>query len=1384
MTERLLLEVADGGRVTVQSWPEGELIPSRVGEPVALEQPLDGPVLEELRWYLEDYLRAPFGVYGERGLQVAVQLPLWGEQVFSAVFGAGPARDAYLRARARAESRNGCVELVVVSGAAQPLGWPWELMRDPGRPTTLALDARMVVSRTMPTADLGEVFTVGGSRLRVLMVISRPRGTRDVGYQMIARPLLERLAAVRGRVELVVLRPPTVDHLHEVLADAREAGEPFQVVHFDGHGVFGQPSSPLGGAGRPVMFRNPGPQGMLAFEKAEGGSDLVPAEDVARVLKQARVPVVVLNACQSAVVGSQVEAAVATRLLQEGTAAVVAMAYSVYAVAAAEFMAAFYERLFAGDRVSEAVAAGRRRLAQQDLRPSPMGLMPLADWVVPVLYARSEVRFPGLRTERSAGRSLEEMLDGIRERPPRDEAGPEQALEAVGGFVGRDALLYTLDVAARLQRVVVLHGPGGTGKTELAKAFGRWWRDTGALDHPDGVIWHSFEPGVASFGLAGVITNIGLRLFGTQFALLNPDERQAVVEEVLGERRLLLVWDNFESVRTMPDPTRATPPLPETERNQLRDFLTRMAAHGTSAVIITSRTREDWLGPQLRRVEVPGLDTEEAGQYADHLLKPYPDAQPRREVKAFGELMQWLDGHPLSMRIILPHLDTTSPQDLLAGLQGTTALPDAETGERTTSLAASITYSFTHLPPADQHALTALSLLHGTADADVLAIFSAEPETPEPFRGRTAAEWGLLLDRAAGVGLLAPLGAGMYRIHPALPAYLTAHWRTQAPDTYRDQHTTSIHTLLAAHAAFGEWLTQQIHSGDAQLAMGLIHYQQRTLGSMLGHALHHSLWNLAQAIAQPLNEYWDARGLMEEARAWVDRARLLLETADGSAPGLDTPAGTLWLFLTGAQANRQMMARQLDQADRTYHDILNAQQQQPATPQQRVHLAVTCHQLGRVAQSRGRLEEAEDWYRQSLTIKEDLNNRPGIASTYHQLGVVAQERGQLEEAEDWYRQSLTITEDVNNRPNMAITYHQLGMVAQERGQLEEAEDWYRQSLTIKEDLNNRPGIASTYHQLGRVAQSRGRLEEAEDWYRQSLTITEDVNNRPGMAITYHQLGMVAQERGRLEEAEDWYRQSLTIEEDLNNRPGMAIAYHQLGRVAQSRGRLEEAEDWYRQSLTIEEDLNNRPGMAITYHQLGVVAQEREQLEEAEDWYRQSLTIKEDLNNRPGMAITYHQLGRVAQERGRLEEAEDWYRQALTIEEDLNNRPGMAITYHQLGMVAQERGRLEEAEDWYRQALTIEEDLNNRPDMATSYGQLGLLAEARHRTGEALVWMVRCVALFDQFPHPATGPGPGHLKRLTHTLGIAALEGAWQNITGKRLPLAVRHHVLTDPPTAT
>ena len=65
LPDRLLVDLGGDGQVKVLSWPDTGL-PEEVSQ-MPLAWPLDMAALEDLRWYLEDYLLAPFGVWEDRG---------------------------------------------------------------------------------------------------------------------------------------------------------------------------------------------------------------------------------------------------------------------------------------------------------------------------------------------------------------------------------------------------------------------------------------------------------------------------------------------------------------------------------------------------------------------------------------------------------------------------------------------------------------------------------------------------------------------------------------------------------------------------------------------------------------------------------------------------------------------------------------------------------------------------------------------------------------------------------------------------------------------------------------------------------------------------------------------------------------------------------------------------------------------------------------------------------------------------------------------------------------------------------------------------------------------------------------------------------------------
>ena len=988
---------------------------------------------------------------------------------------------------------------------------------------------------------------------------------------------------------MTVLRPPTFENLREHL---RERPNHYHIVHFDGHGSYGQAHAP---SGSPHMLQ--GPEGRLIFEDDQGKPDPITAEQLSVLLRQHHIPAIVLNACQSAMVDQGAKdpfASVAAALLKSGIRSVVAMAYSLYVSGAQEFLPAFYRDLFRTGDVAQAARSGRQRMFEQKDRVCARGRYPLDDWLVPVVYQQEPFDFSFAKKAKKA------KADGGPELP-----GEARDTENPYGFIGRDGAVLALERAMhRPPAGLLIQGLGGVGKTTLARGFLQWLHATDGLGK--GCFWFTFQDiRSAEF----VFNRMGEALFGPQFITAEMGAKLDALAKVFRENRFLIVWDNFEVVRGIPGtPVAAT--LSGEDQALLKTFLAKLRG-GQTKVIITSRSDEEWL-ETTNRYEIPlgGLQGEERWDYCEVILRDLGLTIDRKDADLVT-LMDLLGGHPLAMRVILPRLAKLKAAALIQALQSNlTALgPSGDPAQD--KLFATLRFAEQSLPDDLRPLLVPLALHERFVDADYLEIMAKQVDP-----SWTRAPIDRFLVALAVAGLLHDRGQGVFEMHPALTGFLRATRPPGASGESGERWSRAFVDLmgrLADHLAPRELHEQRgpffLHGANFHVALG----EAERLGMDLHFA---ALIQSLAAHAQNTRNFQEAAHLFERL-ATSQRNR-------------------------GAQGEAPIMIAQTSPGGAVVPQVLAIGEAGDE------HAASTYHQLGMIAQEQRDFASAEQWYRKALAIEEKQGNEHGAAITYHQLGIIAEEQRDFASAEQWYRKSLAIKEKQGDEHGAAITYHQLGRIAQEQRDFASAEQWYRKSLAIKEKQGDEHGAAITYHQLGRIAQEQRDFASAEQWYRKALAIKEKQGDEHGAAITYHQLGMIAQEQRDFASAEQWYRKALAIKEKQGDEHGAAITYHQLGMIAEEQRDFASAEQWYRKALAIKEKQGDEHGAASTYHQLGMIAQEQRDFASAEQWYRKALAIYEKQGDEHGAASTYHQLGMIAEEQRDFASAEQWYRKALAI----------------------------------------------------------------------------------------------------------------------------------------
>ena len=879
---------------------------------------------ENIRWYLEDFLKYPQEPAPKIAAKIEERMAEIGIELFEKVFRAN-SEIGLLWEEVRDRLNETRVE--IISGVTEATTIPWELMRSPETNMPLALAAKAFFRK--PDRAVSESQTPKSSRdkIRILLVICRPGGENDVAFRSVATKLIKGLTqSGREIFQLDVLRPPNYDRLKSALQQAKKEGQPYDIVHFDGHGEYG-------------AFTSSKIRGHLIFEKpnSQDKGEPIPGKILGKLLKKTGVSLLLLNACRSAyaevptepgktLVDQKAQAyeTLAQEVMNAGVAGVIAMRYNLYVVTAAQFVTDLYAALAKGQTLGEAVTQGRKQLNTEQMREIKITskTQKLQDWTVPIVYEVAPVApFPTFpETERQPFNIGQN--NAVSTQAKLDTQLPENP---DAGFFGRDETLLALDRAFDTEKIVLLHSYAGNGKTSVAAEFGRWYAETGGVTGL--VLFTSFE---WYMSLARVIDKIGqifkqlLEARGVHWSALNDEERQIEALEVLREQSVLWIWDNVEPVAGFPAGTKSA--WSETEQQELVKFLQDVTRETETKFLLTSRRNEqEWLGDMAHRIIMPAMPIPERVQLARALAEQ--QGHQLGSVTEWLPLLQFSMGNPLTIRVLVGQAllyglrSKEQIEDFVAKLRLGEGVIDDEREGRSSSLGASLSYGFEQA--FNEHERQQLALLHlfqGFVNVDVLC-WMGEPDTDwciPALCGLTRAVGISLLNRAADIGLLTTQESGRYFVHPAVPWYFKSLFDKYYPNTSvfeakESRATLATRAFVQAMGDFGDYCYRQYDQGKWQV-INLLIFEEANL-------LHARQISLAKSWSNGIvNPMQGIKALYEHTGRWSEWGKLVGEilpefvdvATDRPLPGREI----LWILVTEYRVKFAITKRQWEVAER------------------------------------------------------------------------------------------------------------------------------------------------------------------------------------------------------------------------------------------------------------------------------------------------------------------------------------------------------------------------------------------------------------------------------------------------------------------------------------
>ena len=509
----------------------------------------------------------------------------------------------------------------------------------------------------------------------------------------------------------------------------------------------------------------------------------------------------------------------------------------------------------------------------------------------------------------------------------------------------------------------------------------------------------------------------------------------------------------------------------------------------------------------------------------------------------FLELLNIMQGHRLTMQVVIGALEDQTPSDVLERVR-----PREDEDVPAGILQASVEMLYGDEAATVRPFYLCLVPFRSSVNRAALKPYVDAITALPLMKGVDASKWEDYLAAAEQSGVIRPVAenAPLLSLQRAFAFLIERRWQSDVSDddkqALRKAHMEHLRNLLSTYQP----LIEADDHTEQQFGLMVCQQEMENVHAALETALE--LQEDVLPFARYLMAFFDDVGKQETALQVAEDMLQKLEKYDDDA--LNGPAAFGYMAVMHAVADRYATTPQVPRSRELYNRILKHYDRiTDMAPYGKMRGRATVYDdLGRMALYEQEWKDAEGYFKKALELKRECADRDGALSTYVNLGRMSHHVKQWNDANAYYTHALEIAVELKLGDKQGGVHQEWGEVAFDAEDWESAETHFKAAIDAYVKADDRQSQAAAWHHFGKVAQVQSHLVQASSRYQEALKLFTEEEDHHAKAVTAHQLGVVAMEQAEYKESRKWLLSALEGFKGLEDGDSVQLTLSNIARL--------------------------------------------------------------------------------------------------------------------------------------------------------------------------------------------------------------------------------------------